>query len=340
MLAQHRQLLPNDFQLTGEVGLISDFNFLEQYFEREWDQLKDESTDLELKQYYDNTSWSIYGATRLNEFFTETQWLPRLDHFWLGQPLLGDRLTWYEHSSIGYAQFKTAYPPTDPVDAAIWGPLPWEAPARGVRDGGRYSTRQEIDFPFTVGALKLTPYLLGELSHWDEALNYNDANRAYGAFGMRGSLPMWSVNPSAESELFNVHGLAHKVVFETDIAYAQSTLDLQNLPLYDPVDDNNIEEYRRKLAFYDFGGPPPVPLPFDERFYALRRGMGFWVASPVDGNRRRLVCRAARCASTVANQARADRQPAHRRLDHAQHRYHALSRSQSRQLRHGRRSVR
>ena len=48
---QHRQLLPNNFQLTGEVGLISDFNFLEQYFEREWDQLKDQSTDLELKQY-------------------------------------------------------------------------------------------------------------------------------------------------------------------------------------------------------------------------------------------------------------------------------------------------
>ena len=279
LLFQHRQLLPENFQLTAEAGLISDFNFLEQYFEREWDQLKDQTTDLELKQYIDNSTWSLFGSVRLNEFFTETQWLPRLDHFWLGQPLLGDRLTYFEHSSIGFAQFKSAHPPTDPVDAAIWGPLPWEAPAASTRTGGRYATRHEIDFPFAVGAVKVNPYALGELAHWDEALDFNDANRAYGALGMRASLPFWSVNPLVESSLFNVHGLAHKVVLETDVAYAQSTLDLQDLALYDQVDDNNIEEYRRKLAFYDFGGPPPVPLRFDERFYALRRGLGFWVAS-------------------------------------------------------------
>jgi hypothetical protein len=280
LLGQHRQLLPNNFQLTGEVGLISDFNFLEQYFEREWDQLKDESTDLELKQYLDNMSWSVLGSVRLNEFFTETQWLPRLDHFWIGQPLLGDRLTWYEHSSIGYAQFKSAHPPTDPTDAAVWGPLPWEAPAASTRDGGRYATRHELDLPFALGVVKFDPYVVGELAHWDEALNFNDANRAYGAGGIRASLPFWAVDPFVESTLFNVHGLAHKVVLETDVSYAQSTFDLADLALYDQIDDNNIEEYRRKFAFYDFGGPPPVPLPFDERFYALRRGLGNWVASP------------------------------------------------------------
>ncbi|MGD9723263.1 MAG: hypothetical protein AB7O59_18480 [Pirellulales bacterium] len=279
LLAQHRQLLPLDFQLTGEVGLISDFNFLEQYFEREWDQLKDESTDLELKRYVDNSSWSVFGSVRLNEFFTETQWLPRLDHFLIGQPLLGDRLTYFEHSNIGYAQFKSAHPPTDPVDAAIWGPLPWETPAASTREGGRYATRHEIDFPFALGPVKFNPYALGELAHWDEALNFNDANRAYGALGMRASMPMWAVDPFVESQFFNVHGLAHKVVFQSDVTYAQSTFDLQNLALYDQIDDNNIEEYRRKFPFYDFGGPPPVPLPFDERFYALRRGLGNYVAS-------------------------------------------------------------
>ncbi|MEX2114744.1 MAG: hypothetical protein WD845_16245 [Pirellulales bacterium] len=279
LLGQHRQLLPNNFQLTGEAGLISDFNFLEQYFEREWDELKDQTTDLELKQYVDNSTWSVFGSVRLNEFFTETQWLPRADHFWLGQSLLGDRLTYFEHSSIGYAQFKSAHPPTDPTDAAIWGPLPWETPAASTRDGGRYATRHELDMPFDLGPVKVNPYAVGELAHWDEALDFNDANRAYGALGMRASLPMWAVDPFAESTLFNVHGLAHKVVFNTDITYAQSTLDLEELALYDQIDDNNIEAFRRKLTFYDFGGPPPVPIQFDERFYALRRGMANWVAA-------------------------------------------------------------
>jgi hypothetical protein len=56
---------------------------------------------------------------------------------------------------------------------------------------------------------------------WDEALNDSSLNRAYGVAGMRASLPVWAVNPDIESTLFNVHGIAHKVVFETDISYAQ-----------------------------------------------------------------------------------------------------------------------
>jgi hypothetical protein len=280
VLAQHRSLLQDGYQLTGEFGIISDFNFLEQYFEREWDQLKDQSTDLEFKRYVDNRSWSIFGSARLNPFFTETQWLPRFDHFWLGQPLLNDRLTWYEHTNLAYAQMKTLEPPTDPVDAAIWGTLPWEGPPNSIHQGDREATRHEIDAPFALGVVKFDPYVLGELAHWGENLSFADQSRAYGAVGIRASMPMWSVNPQIQSDLFNVHGIAHKAVFETDVTYAQATTNMTTLPLYDPLDDNDIEAFRRKFPFYDFGGPPPVPFQFDERSYALRRGLGNWVSSP------------------------------------------------------------
>jgi hypothetical protein len=280
IFAQHRQQLPNNFQLTGEVGLISDMNFLEQYFEREYDQLKDQTTDLELKQYLNNSSWSVLGAVRVNPFFTETEWLPRADHYWLGESFLNDRLTWYEHTSVGYARFKTANQPTDPAQSAHTGPLPWEAPAGSMRVGERLATRQEIDAPFNIGVVKFTPYALGELARWGEVLDNNDENRAYGALGLRASMPMWSVDPTVESQLFNVHGIAHKMVFETDISYAQSTQPLSDFPLYDQIDDNDIEAYRRWFPLNDFGALPPVPTQFDERYYALRRGLGNFVASP------------------------------------------------------------
>ncbi len=280
VLWQHRSLLPNNFQLTGEVGLISDFNFLEQYFEREYDQLKDESTDVELKQYLDNSTWSVVAGVRLNPFFTVTEWLPRVDHFWIAEPLLNDRLTWYEHTSLAFARFQSAQPPTDPQQAAMWGPLPWEAPANSTRPGERLITRHEIDMPFALGTFKFVPYALGELARWGQNLNFDPENRAYGALGLRGSTTMWAADPTIKSELFNVNGLAHKAVFDTDIFYAQSTQNLDTLPLYDQVDDNNIEAYRRWFPFFDFGGPPPVPLQFDERYYALRRGLGSYVASP------------------------------------------------------------
>jgi hypothetical protein len=149
-----------------------------------------------------------------------------------------------------------------------------------MRVGERLATRQEIDAPFNIGVVKFTPYALGEVARWGEVLDNTDENRAYGALGLRASMPMWSVDPTVESQLFNLHGIAHKMVFETDISYAQSTQPLSDFPLYDHIDDNDIEAYRRWFPLNDFGALPPVPTQFDERYYALRRGLGSFVASP------------------------------------------------------------
>ena len=113
VLGQYRQQLPNDWQITAEFGWQSDRNFLEEYYIREFDSLKDQSTDLELRRNYDNSALTITGAARVNQFYTETQWLPRLDHYWLGQPLIDDTFTWYEHTNIGYANQNEASVPTD-----------------------------------------------------------------------------------------------------------------------------------------------------------------------------------------------------------------------------------
>ena len=106
--------MPYDLQLSAELGLISDRNFVEEYFKREWDELKDETTGLELKQYNENRSWSVTADYRVNDFFTDTNWLPRADHFMLGQSLFGNVFTWHEHSSAAYAQFR---PTTVPANA-------------------------------------------------------------------------------------------------------------------------------------------------------------------------------------------------------------------------------
>jgi hypothetical protein len=277
LLAQHRQILPNNYQLTGEFGLVSDRNFLEQFYELEWDRLKDQSTGLELKQIVDNTSWSISADVRLNDFFMQTEWLPRLDHFWLGQSFLGDRLTWYEHSSAGYARLRTAEPPSNPVELAKFGLLPGEAEV----EGERFVTRQEVDFPFEAGPFKLVPFALGELAHWGEDLSGDDLQRAYGQIGIRASIPFWTANNEIEDPLFNVHGIAHKVVLDAELSFADATADLSELPMYDQIDDDAIEQFRRRLAFNTFGVPHlSIPAHFDPRFYALRSGLGGWVTSP------------------------------------------------------------
>ncbi|OHB76689.1 MAG: hypothetical protein A2W31_03075 [Planctomycetes bacterium RBG_16_64_10] len=273
----HRQHLRHNVTLSGELGWISDRNFLEQYYEREWDEWKDLDTDLELKQIFDNQSWSLLASVRLYEFVTETEWLPRLDHFWLGQPLLGNQLTWFEHSQAGYARLRPADPPTDPAGAAVWWPLPWQPPVQGAR----LVTRQELDWPLPLGPVKVVPYALGELAYWTEAIDGDSLDRAYFQAGLRASLPLWTVNPLVESQLFNVHGLAHKVVFDAELAYADANRDLAELAFYDSFDDHAIQDFNRRFPWTTFGGSVPPPPQFDPRFYALRTGLAGWVTAPV-----------------------------------------------------------
>lgn len=273
---QHRQMLPDGFQFTAELGWISDRNFLEQYFEYEWDELKDQTTGLDLKRYAGNSSWDIMANVRLNDFFTQTEWLPRFDHFLLGESLLEDRLTWYSHSSVGYGRLQILSPPNpiNPVEVATYNLLPWEVESEGLRA----LTRQEIDLPFSLGAVKVVPYALGEVGYWGEIINQEEVTRAYGQAGVRASLPFWRVDPTVQSLLFNLNGLAHKVTLDADFFWADANQNLEDFPLYDQLDDDSTEHFRRRFTLYTFGGT--IPNRFQDRHYALRSAMQRWVTSP------------------------------------------------------------
>jgi hypothetical protein len=286
--------LLQDWTAQVEVGWISDRTFLEQYYEGEWDNNKDQITGVRLKRLFDNQTFSIEANARINDFFTQTQWLPRLDHYWLGQPLLDDQLTWYEHSSAAYADIGIATKPSNTTLANMWTLLPWEQDsANGAisGQGERFVTRQELDLPLDLAPFKVVPYVEGELGHWGEDINGNDINRAFFQTGLRASIPFWAVDPNVHDALFNLNGLAHKVVFDAEVSYADANRDLTQFPLYDELDDDSIEEFRRRLFFPPFGGnldplfyqlgPPSVIDPkFDPRFYALRSGIQDSVSSP------------------------------------------------------------
>jgi len=291
LFLQHRQVFRGDWQLSAEVGLTSDRNFLEGYFEREWDEMKDHDTALELKKIRDNTSLSVLAAVRVNDFLTQTDWLPRGDHFWLGESLGDDVFTWYEHSSVAYAQFHTATlpaPAQDPQQKTRF--LPWEVSPGTTplsTQAGRFITRQEIDWPFQLGPVKIVPYALGEAGYWGEDITGEDVSRLYGQVGVRASIPAWAANPNVESMLWNVHGLAHKITFDAEFAFADASRNLDQFPLYDPLDDDAIEAFRRRFVPNTFPGAaatpwprPAIPPQFDERFYAVRSGMAGWVTAP------------------------------------------------------------
>jgi hypothetical protein len=293
VFGHHRQQLAGGFQVSAEVGWISDYNFLEEYFEREWNNWKDFTTGVELKQYLGNSSWAVSADYNVNDFFTQTNNLPRGDHFLIGQSLIQDLFTWHAHTQVAYVQLRTGEFAPTLTDAGL--PLPWETTdGLGVftpapppdqynqREGIKAATRHEIDLPLQAGPVKIVPYALGEVAYWQQDLSENELFRAYGQTGVRASMPLWKANPAVQNTLLNLNGLAHKVVFDAEFMWADASQNFDTLPLYEPLNDDANEHLQRRL--FMTGRTWDLPLNeyarYDPRYYAVRSNMQGNVTAP------------------------------------------------------------
>ena len=158
-----------------------------------------------------------------------------------------------------------------------------------------------------------------------------------GQAGVKASLPMWRADPNVRSELFNLNGMAHKIVFEAEGFIADASQDLNRFALYDQLDDNATEFTRRQMAVRTFLQPVGtfVPQRFDERYFALRSNLQGSVTSPSTEIADDLMRGSPGAAAAVANQARPARPGADHRLDRAGHGRDPVPRSRPRQFRRG-----
>ena len=269
---RHQQQLANGAKLFGEFGFLSDRNFLEQYYEPEFDREKDIETSVRIKQDFGNSSVTGMARVQLNDFETTTEWLPRADLFTLSQPLFGDMLTWSQHSSVGYAQLRPGEAPSDPTD--IYTPLSYITRA----DGLVAMTRQQLDMPIQLGRMKVVPYAMGEAAHWTSDFNGNEISRLVGMGGVRSSISFWKIYPQAHSRIFNVNGINHKITLTGDYSYTDSSEPYSNIPQYNEIDENAQERFRNRFIQNTFGGALPATL--DPRSFAFRSGAGSSVTAP------------------------------------------------------------
>ncbi|GAA5509380.1 LPS-assembly protein LptD [Novipirellula caenicola] len=273
---QHRQIMPNDYELIAELGFLSDRNFLEQYYEQDWDQRKNQDTSLRLRKYWGSNLLELSAQAQVNDFFQETEQLPALDHYLIGGSLFADLLTWSAHNQISYSRLNAADTATNPAEAATMSTLPGEQDRSGIVA----RTRQELSLPVQTGPIKVVPYISGEAAHYGEASDGDSLTRLLGQGGVRASLPMSRVDPTIQSSLLNIRGLAHKLEWKIDYFYADSDTSLDELPLYDPLDDHSQQQFRRRFITSDYAGM--LPATFDPRTYALRHGTQKYVVSGSD----------------------------------------------------------
>ncbi|MCA9118021.1 MAG: hypothetical protein KDA79_23275, partial [Planctomycetaceae bacterium] len=233
---RHRQELSPDLTIQSELGWLSDRNFLEQYYENEFDEGKDVETLIYVRQQFDNWALTALGRPQLNNFETTTEWLPRGDLYGLGQPLAGGWLNWSSHSSAGYGRLSPADAPDDPMDL-------YDAPEYYLNSasGAVLMTRHEINAPFMLGPLNVVPFAMGEAAFWGDDGTGDSLDRLMGSAGLRTSLSFWKAYPYVSNRIFNLNGLAHKIRLEADYIFTDVSEDLSAVPIYNEFDDNAQE---------------------------------------------------------------------------------------------------
>ena len=269
--------LYEDLRGQIEIGYATDRNFLEEYYKRLFDVGMDQETLGYLIRQKDNTAWTIWGEANLQSWYTDTQWLPKLDYYRLGDRLLGGAVTYFTHSGIDYANVHTA---NEVNNKSIFAFIPYDpiSNTSGVWQSGRAYTTHEFDLPFALSDVaRFVPYVQGQAVGWTNQINGQDLGRVWGAGGAKFEAMAWKLYPGAESEILNVHGINHKINFEADYRDSYSNVNLNKIGVQDDLDDNTYEYVRRYFALTNYAGGI-LPQQYDPRYLILRRTL-----SPITG---------------------------------------------------------
>lgn len=265
-----------DFRAQIDFGLISDRNFQEQYYQNEFDTGRDQSTDLYMIRQKENRAATLLVEGNIQNWYTATQSLPKLDYYRLGDSLLSDWFTYFQHTGADYAAVHTAIEVNNPNLFAF---MPYDPVSNtsGLFQSGRAYTSHEIDMPINLKYLRLVPYAQGQFVGWNNQIGGESMARIWGAVGARADILVWKKYGYVESDLFNVHGLNHKINFYADFRDAFSNQNLNQIGIQDTIDDNTYEFVRRYFALTNYAGGL-LPMQYDPRFLLLRR-----MTSPITG---------------------------------------------------------
>jgi hypothetical protein len=207
-LVRHKEFLPRDWQIQGELSLLSDRNFLEQFYDDEYWAGKEQENLIYAKKQRDNWAVTALLKTRMNYFLTQTESYPDVAGYLIGQPLWDDRLTYSGEARMGAKRYHT-----------------YTSPRAGNTNSdvfARLDTLHELALPLQpmiFGApVNVTPYVKGRLTYWGDSPGDRGGNgdqfRPYAQAGVRSNMHFWRVYPNVDSRLWDVHQLKHIITPE------------------------------------------------------------------------------------------------------------------------------
>lgn len=234
-----------DWETQAELAYVCDKNFLQEFFPWEYWTEKPQETLLYAKQQRDNWALTVLAQARLNDFQTTTESYPDIGAYLLGQSLWQDTLTLYSESHAGFVRFRPAEGVNQISSLGSVGSLDGPSDDDTV---ARADTRQEVDWPLTVGPIKLQPWAAGRMTYWSQTAIDNNVVRPWGQLGMNATTHLWRYYDTS-SRLWDLNGIRHVITPFGGIFGSCDNVQPDQLQPMNP----DIEQYISRLGGGRFG---------------------------------------------------------------------------------------
>ncbi len=225
----HRQYLPYNWQMSVMLNHESDRNFLESWYEREFDSEQYKENSIYLKQSDHNWALDFLYGFHLDDFDYSYVQEPKVGLYLAGQDLMD--IFVYQHDGY-YSQFQEIA--GDRLVPGFGGKEEQSLfPDIINPESTTYAvSRHELMLPVKFGSFSFVPTAIGTyvFSDYSDSLypeyDYESGKNddfLQGSFGFRSSMQFWHLDRSTRSELFDIDGIRHIVRPEVNVFWADTT---------------------------------------------------------------------------------------------------------------------
>ena len=258
---QHRQFLTDDWELSLELAYVSDPTFLETFFREEAETAKPYETSIYLNNQKDDRQFNFLAQYDLMNFTPQTnvleargytvEKLPELGYHRVGTSLLDDRLTYYTENRLTRMRVRAGRDaPRDRgfsnIDSLISFGIPntlayddaVDATGVGGSYVGRFDTRHELQAPMKIAIVDVLPHAAGRVTVYDDDFEEfggeDERERLWGSVGTRLHTSFSRTDDGVQNTMLDLNRLRHVVEPGVDLYAIGSTIDPEDIPVYDP----------------------------------------------------------------------------------------------------------
>ena len=280
-LWEHQHFFPDDWTMQLRAGFVSDATFLEQYFRRDFETGPPHDLMGYLKHQDQTEAFTLLVEEQPNGVVTtsnmqqeqfEVERLPEVQYIRVGDSLANDKLTFFTENRGGGMHFQTSRTPITQQGFLLptFSPGIPQQGTTGITDDivWRGDTRQEIDYPLSIGPFRAVPYVFGRLTGYSQQPSEPERLRAFVGAGARISTEIWKTDPTIESDLLDIHQLRHIIEPQLNLFTSATSVDNTHVYIY----DEEVDKINDVSA---------IQVGLNQRWQTKRGGPGSWRSSDV-----------------------------------------------------------